>query len=83
MHSAKYIGLDVHKHFPKSVSRPGNEDAKHAAFPGEIRLSSQLRLIIKTVLPSIRSSSPVCRRRSSCFRAYSNKALQISLAGAW
>jgi hypothetical protein len=40
----------------------------------------QFRLIIKTVLSSIRYSWAVCRRRSSRFRAYSSKALHISFA---
>jgi hypothetical protein len=42
----------------------------------------QFRLMIKTVLSSIRSSSPICRRRSSRFSAYSSRALQMSFAGS-
>src|SRR5258706_9934544 len=41
----------------------------------------QLRLMMNTVLSSIRSCSPIWRRRSSFFTAYSSRALQISFAG--
>jgi hypothetical protein len=41
----------------------------------------QLRLMISTLLSSIRSCSPIWRRPSSFFTAYSSRALQISLAG--
>jgi hypothetical protein len=40
------------------------------------------RLMIKTVLSSIRSCSPICRRRSSRFRAYSSSELHMSFAGS-
>jgi hypothetical protein len=38
----------------------------------------QFRLMIKTVLSSIRYSSPICRKRSSRLTAYSSSALQMS-----
>ena len=41
----------------------------------------QLRLMMNTLLSSIRSCSPIWRRPSSFFTAYSNRALQISFAG--
>jgi hypothetical protein len=40
----------------------------------------QFRLIMNTVLSSIRSCSPICRRRSSSFRAHCSNALQMSFA---
>jgi hypothetical protein len=40
----------------------------------------QIRLIMNTVLSSIRSCSPICRRRLSSFRAYCSNALQMSFA---
>ena len=41
----------------------------------------QLRLMMKTVLSSIRSCSPIWRKRPSFFTAHSSNALQISFAG--
>ena len=41
--------------------------------------TGQLRLMIKTVLSSIRSSSPAWRSRSSRLTAYSSSALHMSL----
>ena len=44
------------------------------------KVGFQDRLMMATVLSSIRASSPFCRRMSSCFTACCNRALQMSRA---
>jgi hypothetical protein len=61
---------------------PNRRGVAFSALPGKKGGVSEiyLRLMMKTVLSSIRSTSLICCRCSSCFTAYSRIALQISLA---
>src|SRR2546430_10094218 len=54
----------------------------HLILPSRVRATGQFhwRLMINTILSSMRSWSPICCRCSSCFTACSRIALQISLA---